>query len=279
MKTTFILFLCISSTIYGQWRYKTEKDPFDGDYKMAYVIGKGRFPYNTPALAINKFGDSDFNFYVTNFGYAGCDGNGLDFSFGDGEVYSTKNINSNADRDALFINEIHGISMYGFIKLLMEKSKLYIRHSNSCGSSDMVFSLSGSSANIKRVIGDWLEEQEQIFTASEEEINTIAEYYIKLGCNDLLDTIKPMYTEYIDKTTNVFKTMRGATGVLKGTVVKYYNSNHTQYNILVSATKDGDEERFYVDGETAEYITQSPRAIREIRNGLAGFWKRMENCK
>ncbi|WP_293296833.1 hypothetical protein [Allomuricauda sp.] len=279
MKTVWILFLCVSSIVNAQWKYKSDNDPFDGDYKTAYVVGDGRSPYNEPMFVINKFsGRRNFNVFITNFGYTGCDPNTLEFSFGDGEVYTAYDVNDNTDRDALFINQIRGIDMYSFIKLLMEKSKMYVRHSNDCGINRMEFSLSGSSNSIKRVIGDWLADNEKVHKEKEKVIDELIEYYKGLDCDSEFDSNTPVFIEKLSASTNIFQTNTGPNIIEVGTIVQYFNTEGEKYPFKIRAINGDKVEEYYVDPDTAIYITENNLAIREMLKGMNRFRRIQEDC-
>lgn len=279
MKTVWILFLCVSSIVNAQWKYRSGNDPFDGDYKIAFVSGSGTSPYNNPMFVINKYsGNRNFNVYVTNFGYTGCDPNSLEFSFGDGEVYTAFDVNDNTDRDALFIDKIRGIDMYSFIKLMMEKSKMYVRHSNDCGINRMEFSLSGSSSTIKRVIGDWLAENEIVYKEKEKVIEDLIESYKDLDCDSKFDSNTPAFIEKLSASTNLFQTNTGPNLIEVGTIVQYFNTEGEKYPFKIRTISGENVEEYYVDPDTAIYITENKLAIREMIKGMNRFRRIQENC-
>lgn len=279
MKFIPTLLFFLSITLSAQWKYKSNTDPFDGDYKTAYVVGTGQYPYNDPLFVINNYEGRDFNIYVTNFGYTGCDPNSLEFSFGDGEVYTAYDVNDNTDRDVLFIEKISGLDKYSFIKMLMDNSKMYIRHSNDCGVNRMQFSLAGSSKAIKYVIGEWLRENEEINKESEGILLGIIEYYKKLDCNSKLDSNTPIFIEKLSTSTNIFQTSDGPNLISTGTIVQYFNTESEAYPFKIRAIKEDKIDEYFIDSDTAIYITGNKLVVREMIKGLKSFRQLMEKCE
>jgi hypothetical protein len=161
----------------------------------------------------------------------------------------------------------------------MEKSKLYVRFSNSCTSNDMEFSLSGSTKAIKYAIPVWLNEEEEGYKLSKDELSRVREYYLKLSCEDLLDTVKPMYTDYMENTSVLFETQEGTNGILAGTLVQVKNSNKLNHKIKIWATRNSKTTEFHVTPEEAKKFINEHDVIEAMDKGLSDFWRRMDNCE
>lgn len=165
MKTILLfLYVFLSSLLLGQtWKYSEGGNAFDGKYKTSSIKGKGTdYPYNSPALVVNKFEGEDFNFYLSNAGYFQEDtGIGILWVF-DNEpntIYSTYDFSISNDGKILFFNEFNNpdgslasLKSIEFIEKLTLANKVSIRVKNNYGSNDMVFSLSGSSKAINFVL-------------------------------------------------------------------------------------------------------------------------------
>lgn len=156
-------FLILISLILGQdicaqnWKINVGESDFDGKYTSAINRGTGgAYPYNSPALVINRFNDGSINFYLTDFGYAGCQGNEVFFLFDKSRKYEGI-FSVNEENNILFFksffkdgNLVINEQIYNE---LIKSQRLALRVSNSCFTRDYVFNLSGSSSAIDKVIG------------------------------------------------------------------------------------------------------------------------------
>lgn len=272
--------LFCATTIFGQWKYKSEKNQFDGNYKIAYVVGKGTdFPYNNPVLVINEIEGKSMNLYLGKIGYTGCDRNNLKLTFGDDIIYRAYDLTTNNDNDVLFISSIEGISLYEFVQKLMDKSKLYVRFSSSCTSNDMEFTLSGSTKAIKYAASNWLDRAKKEIEADKIALDPIRDYYNGLGCDDLLDTVKVMHTDYISLATNLFKTKEGTHSIEGKTLVKIRNSNGRKYNFKIETQRNGVVNFFHIDAETATYFIEDEEIINIMDEGMKNFMEFSDNCE
>lgn len=161
---TLLSVFFIAETALGQsWKYENAINDIDGKYHVASTTGwGGKYPYNSAKIILNYFEESEgLNLYLTNIGYTGCDNNEVIFVFDSKRKYRAKNVSTNNDRDALFIDEVIGDfdsfsnanwPQYIILYELMKSSKLYVRVRNDCHSYDFSFSLSGSSSAINKVL-------------------------------------------------------------------------------------------------------------------------------
>ena len=156
-------FLILISLILGQdicaqnWKINVGESDFDGKYTSAINRGTGgAYPYNSPALIINRFNDGSINFYLTDFGYAGCQGNEVVFLFDKSRKYEgvfTVNEENNILFFKSFFKDDNVVINEQVYNELLKSQRLALRVSNSCFSRDYVFNLSGSSSAIDKVIG------------------------------------------------------------------------------------------------------------------------------
>ena len=281
MKSILIMItFAICFNMNGQWKYKSGSNQFDGSFKMSYVIGKGgKFPYNSPTFVINRFESRDINVYLTGIGYTGCDYNSIKISFGDNKIYEDNGVTENSDRDALFIEGFREMTMLEFINMVKSKSKMYVRFSNRCGQSDYVFGLSGSTKAIDYAIGSWIREQEGIIQEEKLSLDPIRDYYKKLTCDDYLDTVAPMHTDYIREESNLFRAAEGNFYLKDRTLVNFCNSNRTSDRIKIRAIWNNKETIYHVSYQTAKIFTDNDDIIDEMYVGLIETRKRMDECE
>lgn len=155
------LLVAFMSASYGQtWKVTSGTSDFDGTYKTTSIRGTGgESPYTSPLLVINKFDDqSDYNFYITGFGYAGCDNNQITIVFDAERRYESIKVTTNADKDVLFMegfyDDQYSILFSQFIFDEMMKSKrMALRVQSDCFKRDYYFSLNGFSSAIDKVVG------------------------------------------------------------------------------------------------------------------------------
>jgi hypothetical protein len=155
----FMIFLLSIQLVFAQgWKVSSGESDFDGTYKVASCVGVGgSIPYTSARLYINHFNEEDINFYLTDFGYAGCDENSVTFLFDKKRLYNAS-FNVNEENDAFFFNMfwkdgIDLIFMDQIFKELTISSRLAIRVSNDCFIRDYIFDLNGSRQAIDKVVG------------------------------------------------------------------------------------------------------------------------------
>ena len=67
----FILFFY--QTLFGQWKYEEDMDPFEGKTKYISAFGTGgRFPYRNPRLIFRQR-NNEIDAYITNAGSLACE--------------------------------------------------------------------------------------------------------------------------------------------------------------------------------------------------------------
>lgn len=148
-------------TSYAQWKKVSGNNKFDGDFKHAYISGKGgSYPYNKPVLHITQHNEEDLNIYIDNIGYTGCNNPNLLFAFDQDDDILKFNANSNLNNDATFITSTTQ-ELSDLTELLKNKKVVYIRYRDSCGKEDYEFSLSNSTNAIEFVIGDYFKTKNQ----------------------------------------------------------------------------------------------------------------------
>jgi len=278
MKT--VLLLLIPLLAFPQWKYKSGGNQFDGKYKSSWVIGKGgEYPYNNPQIHINKFEKSGLNFYITSIGYVGCDNNTLEFVFNDSEkIYETKDFSLDNEKKTLFIESINDIHLMDFYRMLMEKSKLYVRFTNDCNKDDYIFSLSGSTKAIKYVLGNELDKHNTYLDGERIIKNELSEYYDNLKCGDSLDLVKPILVRNMDKSSFMFNTSKGRNYFKNKSLIKVYNSYNSPLRFKIVTKSGGMVEEYYMDGKSLNSILKSDKIdIAEI--GLISYESRMKLCK
>lgn len=154
----FMIFLLSIQLVFAQgWKVSSGESDFDGKYITAVLKGGGgAYPYNSPRLIINRFGEENINFYITDFGYGGCDNIIITLLFDKQKEY-TANFTVNDEKDIFFFssfNKDEGIILREEIfNEILSSKRLAIRIENSCYSRDFVFDLNGSSLALDRVVG------------------------------------------------------------------------------------------------------------------------------
>ncbi len=153
----FLILFIYPIDLFGQnWKYKSGKSDFDGNYRTATIVGTGgEHPYKTPMFVVNFFDKGDLNVYFTNAGYAGCDHKVAYFKFDkDDEIYQSQ-ISTNSNRDTWFIETFvcsnKSLKIIDLLEKLKKHNKFSVRLSSDCGKTDYSFSLSGSTAAINFV--------------------------------------------------------------------------------------------------------------------------------
>lgn len=163
MKIIIIIYLALIISSVGvsqSWKYQSGGNTFDGKYKTASIQGKGNDnPYTKPLLVINKFNESDLNFYISSSGYYN-DADDVEVVFalnGDGEnLYLATDLSLSDDGKTIFLSSFASnkevLLNYEMINLLKSSSKLEVRIRDNYGRNDLKFSLSGSQKAINYVI-------------------------------------------------------------------------------------------------------------------------------
>ncbi|MDZ7848607.1 MAG: hypothetical protein U5L96_18750 [Owenweeksia sp.] len=160
---SFCLILVVISSN-AQWTYKTLKNDFDGNIKIASVSGKGSdYPYTEPMLVLNRYENRDdvFNFYIVGAGYYPNNDVSVMLKFdGEDDTYMCTNTSISKDGKSLFISEFMSLNnntrfyLQEILKKIKEQNRLSVRITNDYGSSDLVFGLSGSSRAVNYVMPD-----------------------------------------------------------------------------------------------------------------------------
>ena len=159
-----IAILFISTNALSQsWTYNEGGDAFDGKYRTSSIDGIGTdYPYHEPMFVVNYFENSNnLNVYISNAGYAGCDGKVIKVKFNNNDTIYTFDATTNSDRDIWFLKEYanefydyNTLTLDQLLKKLMKYSKFFVRVSSDCGKNDLEFSLNGSSKAINFVLPD-----------------------------------------------------------------------------------------------------------------------------
>jgi hypothetical protein len=161
MKKLLLILLCLPMIGFGQgWRYSSQGNDFDGNYKISSVVGTGNdYPYNSPKLVICYTEKSnEIDFYITDAGYYTASSNTqvmLSFNNEKGIIYKSLSLGYSSDRKSVYLDGNFSPNYLRPIKIfqkLMEASYVNIRIKNDYGQNDMRFSLSGSTKAIKYVI-------------------------------------------------------------------------------------------------------------------------------
>lgn len=211
LSLTFFISFFIIISINAQWKTSSGNNKFDGNFKQAYILGKGgSYPFNKPILHINRFNEGEPNLYLDNIGFTGCDNPSLSFAFDKSDEVFYFQAGSNVDNDAVFLSgTIREFS--DLFKLFNEKSIVFVRHSNSCGQEDYEFSLSGSNKAIEYVISDFYTkkriESEQNFEDSRklDSVNKINKI-LKLKEKRKLDSLQSLKTKIkLDEKSLIFE--------------------------------------------------------------------------
>ena len=137
---------------FGQsWKYENRKDAFDGDFQLAYVVGKGSFPYNSPLLAVRYRGREGLNIILTNVnsGLSGVESIKMVFDNQD-TVYEYVASTSD-DGELWFVNESKDTIMW-LANKFKTSSNVTIRLSTEYSHGDYEFTLRGSTAAINKLV-------------------------------------------------------------------------------------------------------------------------------
>lgn len=166
MKKLLFILLFTPLTLFSQWRYNSNENPFSGKYKIAAVIGNGgEYPYNNAVIQISKYeGSEEITISVSDAGYSGCKNLFLYFKFnGDDKIYSSNFVSSNAKNNAWILNRMDDIKIFQLLEKLKKHNNLDVRVGSSCGANDYKFSLIGATKSINYVVGKnyFLKEKEK----------------------------------------------------------------------------------------------------------------------
>ena len=158
--TLLIPYICFS-----QWSYQEDEDPFDGGYKMSYVIGEGsQFPYKEPLLVVNRYSDGNINLYIQDAGsFISTTGVEILFVFDESKtIYRANSFNISDDGKHLFLNgfknPVEGeidLNNLDFIALLQNHKKLIGKVKNSILTNDLSFNIADGAEKINSVIPDF----------------------------------------------------------------------------------------------------------------------------
>jgi hypothetical protein len=159
----FVFVLLSYNSLNSQtWKYKTDGNPFDGEYKVAMVQGKNEYkPSSNPMLVINLFNEETLNFFIGNTGHYSSESNVEVLWVFDNEpktIYKSEELSLSEDGKTIFFdtfkNTITDDYLYEieFIEKLKSGSKVDVRIKNKYEKNDIVFSLVGSTKAINYVI-------------------------------------------------------------------------------------------------------------------------------
>jgi hypothetical protein len=291
MKKILLILLFIPLVSLGQsWIYSEGVDVFDGKYKTSSKKGNGNnFPYNNPALVINKFENKQLNFYISDGGYFQENTNirilwifdnepeniysSYDWSIsGDGKTLFFKDFNNSKENDGTKLKPVE------MIEKLVLANKVNVRISDRFGKNDIVFSLSGSTEAINFVISK--EEREGMIkkvlsdreakSKSESQNKIVLQTLMKKAKNEKLRSINLSILEYKimnDLGMGYLPTM--ATG-------KKYKSLYVEGKIGdPKFEKNGYVSLFYIlDNDTKEEISGTWRVEEN-----APIFKKMKEIK
>ena len=115
-----ILLIFISFSISAQsWRYEEGSDPFDGKYRVAYVVGTGGdFPYQNPMLHINLFAANldKPNIYLSDVPSSICDNKTVLIKFDNDPQIFKAGVSGSRDNELWFLDFLnsHPLNLSGF---------------------------------------------------------------------------------------------------------------------------------------------------------------------
>ena len=163
-KLLLLSLLLIPNLILSQsWVYNTSGNPIDGEFKYAYVEGKGgKFPYNDVKLFFNKVMKSrTYNLYISGAGYFIEDYSEVKvyFVFDDEEdIYISESVSISNDNELIFLENFEVVKTGNIffqdyiIDKLKKSNSLFIRVEDINGKNDYKFNLSGSTKAINFVL-------------------------------------------------------------------------------------------------------------------------------
>jgi len=157
MKKILAVIFFINLSAFSQWSFNSSKNDFDGNYKLAYVIGSGgEYPYNNPYLKVSKYEESTkVNIYISDAGYSGCDNLFLYFKFDeDNTIYVSSEVVSGVSNEAWFLKSIDKIEIFELLEKFKKHKTVSVRVGSGCGFNDYKFSLNGASKSINYVVGE-----------------------------------------------------------------------------------------------------------------------------
>ncbi len=244
MKKALLLLMILPMIGFGQtWKYSSDRNDFDGQYKTASVKGSGSdYAYNAPSLVINSFETSGINFYISDAGQYLYGSNTeilLSFNNEKGNVYSATDISWAGDN--VFMGDIYTVTRDGIaeeesltrlqiFKKLMTASYLNISIRNNYEQNDMKFSLSRSTNAIKYVIPDFdqlMIDEEKI---KEEDEEGGWNKYIRSNDHSVLKTIFNDDNDYFITVDNMPEFPGGDKGLIEyiNKKIKYPSSAKKQ---------------------------------------------------
>lgn len=253
-KTYAILLITISilmqfkDTYSQKWNYESSENEFDGKYKVGYIRGTGgEFPYQNPKLFVNYFFNHNaLNIYISDAGYAGCDGKSIRVKFNKLDSVFYMSATTNSDSDVWFLGEDNynspTLSQYEFLQKVKKYSVLSIRLSSDCGQSDYRFSLSGSSAAIDFVSENYFITKTEALSLKQERNFKISqsEGYINSGMKVYAITAYDCSIFKEPNLSSLFKSLQKRERV----IISKFNDDY--FNIHSAVTIDFVEKTFYV---------------------------------
>ena len=164
-----ILFVLTFTPLSSQtWKYNTGGNPFDGEYKIAYVVGTSNDRlYDSPTLYVRKYdNESEIDVFLTNIGFSGYVSS-ISYVFNHEEVnhISSSCVSEGKGNESIFISDKREeyeypyknyceFDLLEFINQLSQKSFVDIRLNKDGDSNyDCRFKLSGSQRAINWVLG------------------------------------------------------------------------------------------------------------------------------
>jgi hypothetical protein len=174
MKTKCIfiaILIAIEINIHCQtWRYYSDEDAFDGNYKVASIVGTGyEFPYIKPLFVINSFENKPFNIYVTDVGCACCDNLMAYIKFDKNDELYSYSVLTNSEQDTWFIQWYTSKVVLELFNNIKAHAKMYVRLTSDCSQDDFIFSLSGSTVAVNYVTADYVNSLKRIEQENEQE--------------------------------------------------------------------------------------------------------------
>jgi hypothetical protein len=253
-RIVLLLLITFSATFFSyrancqKWSYRNGDNDFDGKYKVGYVQGSGgEFPYQSPKIYVNFFiNDNDLNIYVSDAGYAGCDGKAIlvKFNLDDNLYYMSASTNN--ESDVWFISEGNYSKPTLTIKELIEGMKkntyMKLRLSSDCGQVDYKFSLSGSSSALDFVTKDYFklnEENTKVKKEFDDKVSKSLEY-ISSGMKVYAITEHDCSVFREPNSSSLFKSLK------KGERIVISEMNEEFYNIHSSVSIDFKDKLFFI---------------------------------